>query len=386
MRTIAQKISQLSGNIRNTIYGKTPNSNTANEKEIFAKQYQRSPLETLDMSDTAHLLPENDNLKFGSKYYPSNTGDLMEEGHYMMFYIVSHNKTNFYGYTSKDGKITQQKNLPTIDHRSEDFAGKSTAVTKSGDRIDNSVLRGQTKGLTSGNLQTHSVLSDAVVLYMPSTVKSTYGADYENANTELAGFLGEQFADIIGGNGSFFDKVKQGGGAFLDAAEPLLTRALTGALSIIPGVGDINAAIDKGLGRAINPQQEFVFKSVPFRQFSYSFVFAPKNEEEMKSAHDIINLFKFHMLPEFNNGLSQGRYFKVPSEFEIRYMYRDRENLYLPKVSRCALTAVDVDYAPQGKFKTFYGDQQGASPVIMNMNLSFTEMEIMTKETIAKGY
>lgn len=387
---VASQFSQLAGNIKNTIYGKAPNQNTANEKEIFAKQHKRSPLETVDRSDTAHLNPENDKLSYGTKYYPLNVGEFIDEGHYMIFYIVMNNTTNFYMSTSKGGNLNIVKSQIAIQDTNETFADASTAnvkAIKSGDRIDNSILRGTTSGLTSGALETHSVLSDAICLYMPqSGVKSTYAVDYENADTELAGFLGNQLSELISGGGSLSDKLKQGGSALLDSLEPLLTRALTGALSIIPGVGDINAAIDKGLARAMNPQMEFIFKRVPFRQFTYPFTFAPRNKKELESVHDIINLFKFHMLPEFNTMETQGRYFSVPSEFEIRYMYRDRENLYLPKVSRCALTACDVDYAPQNKFKTFYGDQKGASPVIINMNLQFTEMEIMTKETIAKGY
>lgn len=388
---VSQKFTQSLSNIRNTIYGKAPNQNTANEMEVFAKQHLFSTLETVNKSDTAHLDDENDKFRYGTKYYPLEIGENMDQGHYMIFYIVMNNETNYYGTTTSGPKVQlgNQAGTGTTLPGTADQVKKGIQVNNilsSGQRVSET-LRGQTTGLTSGGAETHSILSDAICLYMPQTgVKTTYSAEYENADTELAGFLGETFTKLMSGEGNFFDKLKQGGSAVLDAAEPLLTRALTGALSIIPGVGDLNAVVDKKAARALNPQAEFVFKRVPFRTFTYPFTFAPKNEMELKSVHEIINLFKFHMLPEFNSRFTQGRYFSVPSEFEIRYMYRDRENLYLPKVSRCALTACDIDYAPQNKFKTFYGDKYGASPVIINMSLSFTEMEIMTKETIAKGY
>jgi len=391
MRATAQKFSQALGNLRNTIYGTPVNQHTANEKEIFAKQHLKSPLETIDRSDEAHLKPENDPLKYGTKYYPLEVAGSKAEGHYMIFYIIMNNKTDMYGTTSNQGKIqvTNDSGLATTLPGQSDQAKKGIQVNKilsSGERVD-TILRGQRTGLTAGGAQTHSILSDAICLYMPQTgVKTTYSAEYENSDTELAGFLGETLRDLLDGDGNFFDKLKQGGSAILDAAEPLLTRALTGALSVIPGVGDINAVVDKKRARALNPQAEFVFKRVPFRTFTFPFTFAPKNEQEMYAVHDIINLFKFHMMPEFSSQMTQGRYFSVPSEFEIRYMYRDRENLYLPKVSRCALTSCDIDYAPQNKFKTFMGNDRGAPPTIINMSLSFTEMEIMTKETIAKGY
>ena len=60
--------------------------------------------------------------------------------------------------------------------------------------------------------------------------------------------------------------------------------------------------------------------------------------------------------------------------------------MYIPKISRCALTDMSVDYSPEGVFTTFKGDDKGAHPVLTKMELSFTEMEIMTKETIAEGH
>ena len=47
----------------------------------------------------------------------------------------------------------------------------------------------------------------------------------------------------------------------------------------LPGFG---GALDKGLGRSINPNAELVFESVPFRSFSFPFEFSPKNEKEKK--------------------------------------------------------------------------------------------------------
>ena len=47
---------------------------------------------------------------------------------------------------------------------------------------------------------------------------------------------------------------------------------------------------------------------------------------------------------------------------------------------------MNVDYSPEGVFTTFKRDDRGAAPVITKMSLQFTEMEIMTKETIATGH
>ena len=66
-------------------------------------------------------------------------------------------------------------------------------------------------------------------------------------------------------------------------------------------------------------------------------------------------------------------------------MYRDNENAYLPRVSRCVLKQCDVDYAPEGVVSTLTPDERGENPpTLITMNLTFGETEIMTKDTVAK--
>ena len=95
-----------------------------------------------------------------------------------------------------------------------------------------------------------------------------------------------------------------------------------------------------------------------------------------------LEIFKFHMMPEKK---SEG-YLTAPGQFQITYMYRDGANMYIPKISRCALTDMSVDFSPEGVFTTFKGDDKGAAPVLTKVELTFSEMEIMTKETIAVGH
>jgi len=78
--------------------------------------------------------------------------------------------------------------------------------------------------------------------------------------------------------------------------------------------------------------------------------------------------------------------FFVPSEFEIHYLHFGKQNEYMNKISKCVCTSVDVDYGPEGEFKTFVEDGRGAAPVHYKLSLSFTELELMTKDKIYNGY
>ena len=209
-----------------------------------------------------------------------------------------------------------------------------------------------------------------IILYTPSEVKFETRANYENSET---GFL----SDFLG-KGSLSEAIGQG---LAGAGTKLAGAAITTALEIVvPGAGGF---FNRSTGMSVNPNIELAFKSVPFRPFSMSYDFAPKNKKEMAHVHKIIQMFRFHMSPAL---IGQTAYFASPSQFMITYMYRQKENNYIPKIAKCVLESIDVDYSPGEKFTTFEKDATGASPQRIKVQMTFREISIITKETIAEGY
>jgi hypothetical protein len=338
-------------------------------KKLAAKLANKSPLD-LSKSPVAHMEPINNPYSYGSVYYPQETSNL-GDGHYIIFDIIENNKTN-YGRTPVSDFDTSAKSYPKslglVGERKLDQSKRVARLKAQGFQSSDSVVRSQQTGVST-SFNTHSRLADSIILYTPTTgTKFDYKVGYENIDTGIAGLAAGLLdgKDIVAG-------LKGLGGSFLES----ITKA---AIEIaLPGFG---ATIDKATGRSINPNAELVFKSVPFRTFNFPYEFAPKNEKEKESVQKILSLFKFHMMPE---KWSEG-YLSAPSQFQITYMYRDGANMYIPKISRCALTDFSIDYSPEGVFTTFKGDDKGAAPVLTKVDMSFTEMEIMTKETIAAGY
>ena len=78
--------------------------------------------------------------------------------------------------------------------------------------------------------------------------------------------------------------------------------------------------------------------------------------------------------------------FVVPSQFQLTFMYLDKQNMYIPKISKCVLTKMDLAHGDESVFSTFAADELGAAPVYTKMALSFSETEIMTKQKIAEGF
>jgi len=356
----------------NLISGFT-NAAMGQPKKLAAKLASKSPLD-MSQSPVAHMGQVANPYNYGVATYPQETTNL-GDGHYIIFDVIESNKTSYGAapMTDFDDVKSYPESLGQVgEGKLNAFQSKRLQKLKEQGfaKGDEKILRNQTSGINSkSRLQTHTRISDSIILYTPPAVKFDYKVGYEQIDTGIVGVM----AGFFDGKTSLGESLKGMGANFL---ETVVKSAIEIAL---PGIG---AAVDKGRGFSQNPNAEMVFKSVPFRTFSFPYEFAPKNEQEKEDVQKILSMFKFHMMPEKGG---EG-YLTAPAQFQITYMYRDGANMYVPKISRCALTDLSLDYSPEGVFTTFKGDDKGAAPVLTKMDLTFSEMEIMTKETIAVGH
>ena len=353
--------------------------------KVAAKLLGKSPLEIGNNSPTAHML-ENP-YSYGTVWYPQETSNL-GDGHYVIFDILSHKRDRFKTKTFDNGYLVDNSR----NYVGEDWSLLGARKGTQNKRIENIKTRGmraqrRVRGVNSGIFSkaesNHTYVSDSILLYMPPEgMKFNYSAEYEALETGIAGDLGQGLAGLV--NAEDFEGSLKAIAKGVSGATELTKMAGFGVLALVPGFENARGLYDKFRGQAKNPNLESIFKSVPFREFSFPFTFAPKNEKEKDSVHKILQMFRYHMLPQHKNDANG--YFDVPSEFQITYMYRDNENAYLPRISRCVLKQCEIDYAPEGVVSTLTPDERGAPPTIIKMNLSFGETEIMTKETVAQGY
>jgi len=370
----------VKGAIANTVQGfQSGSNNQVQTKKIAAKLLNKSPLEIESPSPTSHM--KENPYNYGTAYYPQETSNL-GDGHYVIFDVIMHKASKFkskqygdQGIIGVSDRLVGEKNLISradkVKTASDKGVGAETRV-----QAVNSGLNEKTPS--------HTYVSDSMILYTPGeALKFNYAVGYNDMETGLAGLLGQGISNTLDSEG-FLDGLKTAGALTGDAGTILLRKAAFGAASLIPGFENIEGAFDKAKGQAVNSQMELVFQGVPFREFSFPFEFAPKNYFEKEEMYKIINLFKFHMHPEFKN--ENRSYFLAPSEFQITYMYRENRNSYIPRVSRCVLTGMNVNFAPQDVISTFNVDAKGAPATMATMSLTFKETEIMTKERIADGY
>jgi hypothetical protein len=357
----------LVGGLGGSLFDKAKNSIQTNA--AAAKILNKSPLELGDNKPSAHM--QQNPYESGVVYYPDNVQQL-GTGHYMIFDIletttISSSITDLVkGGLSTGLKKLGEDSLAAQTSQNRLSTGKSATFSNGQSRITK-----QSSGINAGGLGSrHIRVADTIILYTPPGVKTSYNVTHSGKETGMLG-------DILG-MGNPADLALRG----VEIAQKMGVEIAQMVTQMIPGAGDFKAALQKATGRAFNNNLEMVFEGVPMREFQYDFEFAPRNRGELDAARKIISLFKFHMHPE----LGMTNDFVVPSQFQLTFMYLDKQNMYIPKISKCVLTKMDLSHGDESVFSTFASDELGAAPIYTKMALSFSETEIMTKQKIAEGF
>lgn len=219
-------------------------------------------------------------------------------------------------------------------------------------------------------------LKTAIALHVPNQLNVRYGMNW---NEEEMGLLMAGANITEAAQKAFSEKGGSAGAAAAGAAGSALANAALQA----PGVGNFASAAS---GLAANPKKEQVFKGVDFRTFQMDYQFFPRDSEEAGNILNIIKEFKVHMHPEFKDTASF--LYIYPSEFDIYYYYFNQENKALHRHTSCVLTELSVNYTPNGSFQTFGAgsNSPGGMPTQINLQMTFKELAILTKDQILDGF
>lgn len=165
----------------------------------------------------------------------------------------------------------------------------------------------------------------------------------------------------------------------LSLAEAINSTPIIGKISTaITSALNNNAAklISNKLGYTFNPQQQMLFEGIDFREFDLQFTFTPVSPDEAQNVREIIRLFRRAAAPTKQNTVA-GFFWVPPSIFDLGFFFNGKINPYVPPTLRCVLTAVNVDYAPNG-----WTALSDGSPVQTTLSLSFKEIELMDRTVI----
>jgi len=229
-------------------------------------------------------------------------------------------------------------------------------------------------------------LKTAIALPMPNALAVNYGLSWNSESTRLYDLMNRAFNVVGEGlrNNKDWESLSQ-------VSKEMGDLAAGAVLGVSGGFGAGSISIASGL--ASNPKSEQLFQGVAHRTFSMAYKLFPKSKEEADTIRDIIYALKYHAHPEYMSATRAT--FIYPSEFDITFyvMLTDFdgntvdnqwafENAYVSRIASCVLNSVAVDYAPDAMWNSF----EDGVPSMISLTLNFSELGILTKESIEQGF
>ena len=203
-----------------------------------------------------------------------------------------------------------------------------------------------------------------------------------------------------------------------NAVAPTISAA-AGAVAGYAGLGM------RVMGRGtINPKVDLLYGNTQLRSFQFDYFLSAQSEPETQTLDKIVRTLRKYSSPEitalppgfegatdFLGGffgsasgqprassladaqMKSGLWFIPPAEFLVTFhtikpntanasLISAAENPYLPKIGRCVLSRVDVNYTQQGSYSTF----KNGAPTSMFLTLVFNEMRVISQRDVEDGY
>lgn len=363
------------------------NINSAADALAQATQYAKRPDQPFDQSK----------YSFNSTIYPSDlfTNKLEYGGNYVVFYINAAEDSKLLDSLSETAYATvniaeNERLRAAINGLGLTWQGATGAAAAEGG-LAGTVLGalggnagkggavGAAIGALGGGIVSAAVdgkmsrqqkrLQRVIALYVPNDLNIRYSMNWTDEETGLFQ-AGAQVSEAALRAATEKNKAnvsaQAGGGETTKSA--------------ITAVALQSAGLSAASGLAPNPKKEQIFKGVDFRTFTFSYQFFPRSSDEAKNVLEIIKEFKLHMHPEFKDRASF--VYVYPSEFDIYYYHMSNENKAIHKHTSCVLQDMTINYTPNGIFNTF----PDGMPTQINVQMTFKELAMLTKEQIMDGF
>ena len=278
-----------------------------------------------------------------------------------------------FGYTQSENKL--------YDLKSQQIAGateKLGDISNAGGKLNRSIQLAMRPTVRTNT---------AIALYMPPSVQVSYDVKY-NGDEKIGSLaqVGLAAIEAFRSDGSTTTKLNNLKSAIGSTSTEGFKNILNSTLdTLAPGARALQQIES---GKVITPRMELMFEGVGRRSFNYTFVFIPKSEGEAKMVERIVQAFKENMMPEYTNDTTR-REMKIPNTFDITYMYQNAANGFLNKISECFLTKADVQYGAD-RFTAYESTKgihgEGPPAQKTTLTLSFTELEVLSKEHVKQGF
>lgn len=229
--------------------------------------------------------------------------------------------------------------------------------------------------------------TNSVALYLPPNYNVNDIIRWENESTGAVGFLFERYGTEGRISQDDFKAVAEAvaverassiGGAIAAG----LSFVGAGALAGIAGgagtasvVGNVKSELLKDYQRTLNPRDFMLFKAPGIRQFGFNFIFIPSNKTELEAIPKIIKFFRAASYPSLH---ADGIQFNFPDAFTIKF----GNSPSLIKMPEVVCIGTSITYNPNSM--SYY--KLDNTPVEINLQLSFQELQPIERSLVEKGF
>jgi hypothetical protein len=225
---------------------------------------------------------------------------------------------------------------------------------------------------------------------MTRPVQSTDSRD-SNSHSSVELYIPESIS-VNGGvswgehefGGNWGAAVKAGSNWGLGAITAAAEQKVSAAAYVDDGIN-----FQKTENKLQNMNKQLLFEGVGMRTFEFKFEFAPRDKKESDMALSIVQWFRGVMYPEFDS--NDHVWFTLPNAIDVKFHVHDdrnnqsdTDNLYkkVPMIQKSVITSCNITYGADGVF----GVSEDTSPTAFTMDLTFQELNILTKDKIRKGF
>ena len=212
-------------------------------------------------------------------------------------------------------------------------------------------------------------------LPIPQQLMDSFNISVSGSNMELLGNLPNAGAQMQAAGKTLseaFNAIKGGEGAAI--------MKMTGMVAALaPGISDSNLAkfSQSQVGAIRNPHLTTIFEGVALKTYQFEWRLSPKSEKEALMMNRMIDYIKAFMHPEI---IGEGFALDYPYLATVEFV-TGSSSANLPNVSDSFITGLFIN-STGGGTAAFYRD---GNPVIIDITMSFQEIDIKTRGDFAAG-
>ena len=133
---------------------------------------------------------------------------------------------------------------------------------------------------------------------------------------------------------------------------------------------DTDELLARTQGSILNNNLALLFKGPALRTFTFQFILSPRDRGEALEVQKIIRALKQSSAAQRTPG---GTFLGAPNLYRLEFLNGLVRHKFLPRVKKCALLSVGVNYMPENSYMTY----EDTSMVSYSLSLSFQETEAL---------